>query len=359
MKKIALGILAVLVLTACGGKDQAEEVAEIRVPQTLEEIIAGAKAEGQVTSVGMPGSWANWEGTWNDLGKLYGLSHSDTDMSSAEEIAKFKAEGKNATADIGDVGFEFGGIAVNEGVTQPYKPTTWDEIPEWAKDPEGHWMLAYTGTIAFIVDKTLVTDIPTSWNELLNESDAKITIGGVGIGTQPTSGVLAASLAFGGDESDLEPGYEYFKKIAEEGRLALNDPSIANLEKGEVEIGILWDFNALNYRDQIDRERFEVLIPSDGSLISGYTTIINKYAKNPNAARLAREYILSDAGQINLADGYAKPIRNVELPEEIAEKLIPTEQYVNVKPIRDFDVWSSTAKDVPMDWQERVLVYRK
>ncbi len=44
-----------------------------------------------------------------------------------------------------------------------------------------------------------------------------------------------------------------------------------------------------------------MLIPSDGSVISGYTTIINKYAKHPNAAKLAREYIFSDAGQINLA----------------------------------------------------------
>ena len=69
------------------------------------------------------------------------------------------------------------------------------------------------------------------------------------------------------------------KKIAEEGRLLSNDPSIAALEKGEVEVALVWDFNGLNYRDQIDRSRFEVLIPSDGSLISGYATIINKYAK--------------------------------------------------------------------------------
>ena len=67
----------------------------------------------------------------------------------------------------------------------------------------------------------------------------------------------------------------------------------------------MWDFNALNYRDKIDRERFTVSIPQDGSVISGYTTIINKYAKNPNAAMVAREYIFSDQGQINLAEGYS------------------------------------------------------
>ncbi|MBN0009552.1 ABC transporter substrate-binding protein, partial [Pseudomonas aeruginosa] len=95
-------------------------------------------------------------------------------------------------------------------------------------------------------------------------------------------------------------GLEFFGKIAKQGRLSLTNPVIATLEKGEVEVGIVWDFNGLSYRQQIDPERFEVLIPSDGSVISGYTTIINKYAKHPNAAKLASEYIFSDAGQINL-----------------------------------------------------------
>jgi hypothetical protein len=43
----------------------------------------------------MPDSWANWKDTWFDLGKLYGLKHMDTDMSSAQEIAKFAAEKSN------------------------------------------------------------------------------------------------------------------------------------------------------------------------------------------------------------------------------------------------------------------------
>ena len=32
--------------------------------------------------------------------------------------------------------------------------------------------------------------------------------------------------------------------------------SVANPEKGEVEVAVMWDFNALNYRDQIDAKRF-------------------------------------------------------------------------------------------------------
>ena len=316
-----------------------------------------ARKEGAVNSVGMPDSWANWKDTWQDLSDKYGLKHMDTDMSSAQEIAKFAAEKDNASADIGDVGAAFGPIAVQQGVTQPYKPTTWSQIPEWAKDADGHWMLAYTGSIAFIVNKQLVKDTPKSWADL-KTGKYRVAIGDVSAAAQAVNGVLAAAIANGGDEKNIQPGLDYFAQIAEQGRLSLANPTIQTLEKGEVEVGIVWDFNGLSYRDQIDPNRFEVLIPSDGSVISGYTTIINKYAKNPNAAKLAREYILSDAGQINLAKGNARPIRaeHLTLPADVQAKLLPNEQYAKVKPIKDAAAWEATSKTLPQLWQENVII---
>ncbi|MEX6504342.1 ABC transporter substrate-binding protein [Pseudomonas zhanjiangensis] len=322
--------------------------------QALEQA---ARAEGAVNSVGMPDSWANWKDTWADLNKQYGLKHLDTDMSSAQEIAKFAAEKDNATADIGDVGAAFGPIAVQQGVTQPFKPSTWAQIPDWAKDADGHWMLAYTGSIAFIVNKNLVKDIPTSWAEL-KQGQYKVAIGDVSAAAQAVNGVLAAAIANGGDEKNIQPGLDFFATIAEQGRLSLSNPTIQTLEKGEVEVGVVWDFNGLSYRDQIDPSRFEVLIPSDGSVISGYSTIINKYAKNPNAAKLAREYILSDAGQINLAKGNARPIRaeHLTLPAEVQAKLLPNAQYAKVRPIKDASAWEATSKALPQLWQEHVII---
>ncbi|MFU6373743.1 ABC transporter substrate-binding protein [Metapseudomonas otitidis] len=322
--------------------------------KTLEEA---ARKEGAVNSVGMPDSWANWKDTWVDLEKKYGLKHMDTDMSSAQEIAKFAAEKDNATADIGDVGAAFGPIAKEQGVTQPYKPSTWDQIPAWAKDADGHWALAYTGSIAFIVNKQLVKEVPKSWADL-KKGKYKVAIGDVSAAAQAVNGVLAAAIANGGDEKNIQPGLEFFAEIAKQKRLSLSNPTIQTLEKGEVEVGIVWDFNGLSYRDQIDPSRFEVLIPSDGSVISGYTTIINKYAKNPNAAKLAREYIFSDAGQINLAKGNARPIRaeHLTLPAEVQAKLLPNEQYAKVQPIKDAKAWEATSKALPQQWQEQVII---
>ena len=137
----------------------------------LESLIEAAQKEGAVYSVGMPDNWANWKGTWADLKANYGLKHQDTDMSSAQEISKFEAEKRNATADIGDVGFAFARVAVKKDVTQPYKPSTWNDIPDWAKDKDGHWALAYTGTISFISNNNLVKDAPKSWSDLLGRVD--------------------------------------------------------------------------------------------------------------------------------------------------------------------------------------------
>ncbi|MCE7578611.1 ABC transporter substrate-binding protein [Aliivibrio fischeri] len=322
----------------------------------IQSLVNAAQKEGQVYSVGMPGSWANWKDTWNDLNKLYGLKHQDTDMSSAQEIAKFAAEKNNATADIGDIGFAFARVAVKKGVTQAYKPTTWDSIPDWAKDKDGHWALAYTGTISFISNNKLVKNPPTSWNDLL-EGNYKVSVGDVGVAAQANNAVLAAAFAKGGDESNLKPAIKFFAELAKQGRLSYTDPGLANLEKGEVEVALLWDFNALNYRDKLGRDRFSVNIPQDGSVISGYTTIINKFAKNPNSAKLAREYIFSDQGQINLAKGYARPIRSdVVLPQSIQDKLIPNDQYTNVQPVSDFKAWEKSARKLPRQWQENVLI---
>ena len=332
----------------------------------LKTLEAAAKAEGAVNSVGMPDDWANWKGTWEDLAKTYGLKHIDTDMSSAQEIAKFKAEKDNASADIGDVGAAFGPIAVKQEVTQPYKPSNWASVPDWAKDKDGHWALAYTGTIAFIVNKKLLhgSEVPTSWADL-QTGKYKVSVGDVSTAAQASNAVLAAAIANKGNEKNIAPGLQFFTKIAQQGRLGLSNPTIATMEKGEVEVGIVWDFNGLSYKAKMaNPDDYVVLIPSDGSVKSGYTTIINKYAKHPNAAKLTREYIFSDAGQLNLARGNARPIRaetDLKLPADIAKNLIPGEQYTkaNPQPIKDADAWEATSKKLPQLWNEQVIVEMK
>jgi putative spermidine/putrescine transport system substrate-binding protein len=319
----------------------------------LAELEAAGRAEGTIVSLGMPDDWANWGAIWKAVSEKYGVTHTDTDMSSAEELAKFEAEKANPSADIGEVGLEFGAIAATRGLSQPYKTTTWDQIPDWAKDADGHWALGYTGTIAFLISNT-VANPPKSFADLLN-GDYKVTVGEVGKAAQSNAAVLAAAIALGGGEDNLAPAMDLFGKLADAKRLLPVNASVATMEKGEVEVALVWDFNALNWRDQVGADKFTVVIPSDGSVTSGYTTTINAVAKHPALAKLTREFSLSDAGQELFAQGYARPIRveHITLSDAAKAKVLPAEQYAKARPI-NAAVWADAAKTLTKMWQEQV-----
>lgn len=364
MKTVLAASLSLMVLTSgCAQTTSTETDSFDLNSMTLEEITAKAQEEGRVDSVGMPDSWANWGETWQEINSLYGLEHADTDMSSAEELAVFEAEKSDATKDIGDVGQSFGPVAEESGLTLSYKTSYWDSIPDWAKDDDGDWIIGYYGTMAIITNTELVSTPPTSFADILS-GDYMVSVGDVTKASQAQNAVLAAAIANGGGESDIQPGLDFFRTLAEQGRIDKGELSLARLEKGEIAVAFLWDYNALGYREQFlannPNAAFEVSIPLDGSVQSGYATVINAYSKRPHAAALAREYILSDEGQINLAKGFAKPIRDdVELPAEVAAKMIPNEQYKNARMVSDKEAWTKTVETLGTKWLEEVMAYAK
>lgn len=357
---LALPLALGLMLGGCSD-EKAVETVDLNA-LTLEQLVEKAKADGEVQSVGMPDSWANWDETWADIASTYGLKHADVDMSSAEEFAIFEAEKSNATKDIGDVGQSFGPLGIEKGLSKPYKTSYWNSIPDWAKDKDGYWIIAYYGTIGILANADIVGTVPKSFEEILN-GDYMVSVGDVSSATQSHNTLLSVARAYGGDEKNIKPGLEFFRKLAEQGRLDLGEMTPARMEKGEIAVCFLWDYNALNYRDQFlannPNAKFEVHIPREAAVQSGYTTIINAYSKRPFAAALTREFILSDEGQINLAKGYAKPVREVTLPPELAEKLIDPAEYANAAMIQDMAAWDATAKTLGQLWQEEVLAYVK
>lgn len=94
--------------------------------QALEQAM---RKKGQVNSTDMPDSWANWEDTWKNLESKCEFKHTNVDMSSARELARFKTEKDNVGTDIDDVGAAFDPIAVQQDASQPYKSSTWEQIP--------------------------------------------------------------------------------------------------------------------------------------------------------------------------------------------------------------------------------------
>lgn len=324
---------------------------------TADERAAAIKQEGSVVSYGMPDSWANLGDIWKSFTGTYGITHTDTDMSSAEELSKFQAEKDKPVADVGDVGIMFGPKGKTMGVLATHKNPYWNEIPAWAKDPDGYWAAEYQGTIAFIVNTKKVQNVPQSFADLLKpEYKGKVSIDDPARSAQAQSGLLAAAFANGGDEKNIQPGIDFFKKLVKAGNFRALESNTSNIQKGEIAIGIIWDFNALNYKNQLKMPELTVVIPKDGSVVMPYVAVINKYAPHPIAARALNDYLFSDAGQIAYAKGFARPIRtSVKLPADVAANMLPNEAYAAAKPVKDFAVWEQTAKQIPQLWEEQVL----
>lgn len=360
---VALSLSAAMLLSACGGgsgETQEAETVDLN-SMTMEEIIEGAKAEGRLETTGMPDDWANWGESWASFSEMYGIEHYDTDMASAETVAIFAAEKDSPTKDFGDVGQAFALTAVQNDVLQGYKVSTWDSIPDWAKDPEGRWYVTYTGTNAFLTNPNLTGgEIPESWEDIKNGT-YMVSPGNVIGGASSQVAVLACAIAYGGGLDNVQPGIDFFKELAEQGRLDPADPTRDRVATSEVACMLArYDFQCLSWRDEINAAdpsmNLVATIPSDSSVTSGYALLFNKWAPHPCAAALGIEYLLSDQGQIERAKSYARPIRSdVEIPEEIAAKMLPDSAYENSTEITDVEAFAAACSEIARLWEEEVL----
>jgi len=344
-----------LILVACGGGGAGKKAVNLN-EATLDQIIEGAKKEGHVESVGMPDSWANWGDTWKGITAKYGISHADTDMSSAEELNMFENEKDAPTKDIGDIGLGFTAQAISRDLVQGYKTSYWNNVPDWAKAEDGKWMIAYTGVTTFLFNNDIVDgQAPTSWADV-RAGNYKITIGDVIGGATGQANVLATAYAFGGDMDNLDPAFEFWAEMAKAGRIDQGDILLQRIQAGEVQLGVTWSYNALGYRDETPNYKFTVGVPSDGSILSGYASVINKYAPHPYAAALAREFIFSDDGQINLAKAGAVPTRtDIVIPQAIQDATIQQSQYANSIPIKDAAKYTEVGKKISERWEEEII----
>ncbi|MFX8633168.1 hypothetical protein ABTM26_19470, partial [Acinetobacter baumannii] len=88
--------------------------------------------------------WCDYGDAINAFKAKYGIKINELNPegSSADEIEAVKANKGNKgpqAPDVLDIGLSFGPTAKAEGLIQPYKVSTWDDIPADTKDADGYW----------------------------------------------------------------------------------------------------------------------------------------------------------------------------------------------------------------------------
>ena len=314
---------------------EATDAPAAEAPAGLEELVAAAQAEGELTVIALPHDWCNYGEVIETFKSKYGLTVNELnpDAGSGDELEAIKANKDNKgpqAPDVIDVGFAFGQQAKDEGLIQPYKVSTWDTIPDDVKDPDGYWYGDYYGVMSFMINTDVVANNPQTWADLLKEEyRSQVALSGdPRTSNQAILAVQNASLAAGGSLEDPTAGLSFFAEMNANGNLV---PTIANnalVARGETPVRITWDYNALAGADSFEgNPPVEVVVPSDARLAGVYLQAISAYAPHPNAAKLWMEYLYSDEGQLLWMKGYCHPIREADLrargvvPEELLNKL--------------------------------------
>jgi len=311
--------------------------------QSMDELVAAAKKEGTLTTIALPHDWCGYGAMIEDFKAKYGIEVNELnpDAGSGDEIEAIKANKGNTgpqAPDVIDVGLSFGPSAKADGLLLPYKVSTWDSIPDSAKDADGAWYGDYYGVLAFEVNTDIIKTVPQDWADLLGADykNAVALAGDPRASNQAIQGVYAAGLSAGAAAGAAagEAGLKFFADLNKAGNFVPVIGKAAPLAQGSTPIVIRWDYNALADRDTLaGNPPVEVVVPKSGVVAGVYIQAISAYAPHPNAAKLWMEYLYSDEGQLGWLKGYCHPIRFNDMakrgvvPQELLDKLPPAAAY--------------------------------
>ena len=186
-----------------------------------DELMAGAKAEGQLVSYGMSDDWVNFENVFKAIETKYGVKHTDTDMTSAEEITHLMAERGAPVMDIADIGYDFVGRLLEnnlaEGLQEPI-------LEKNSRQFQGQGWTLDIGLLGCdqLPDQHRQGQEPSAGLERSAGSRNTRTWSAAEIPGSPPmrrASVLAAAYANGGGEGNVQPGLDWFKALRDTGNL--------------------------------------------------------------------------------------------------------------------------------------------
>jgi putative spermidine/putrescine transport system substrate-binding protein len=277
--------------------------------------------------------WMNWPSVMEAFNQQYNVEINDNDRSSGEALQDARSNAQNPTHSAFNGGYSYALQAMNDGLTQSYKPANWDKVPDDAKTENGHCTGTRKVTTALTYRQDLFDerglDKPETWEDLLHPDIMQ----DLALQTPQAAVGLAAALSInnarGGSLDNVQPVIDYYNEI-QEGGAEFTDNFLAQFTRGEYGSFIRYDYSGLDLKynnDDLAEEDVGVALlgGEDGNqgafnALYGYALLAN--APNPEAAKLFMDYVLSIEGQQHFTDAYVRPIRasEMELPDEFPDQ---------------------------------------
>ncbi|MFB6195223.1 MAG: extracellular solute-binding protein [Haloplanus sp.] len=268
--------------------------------------------------------WSNWPALMKAFKRQYGVALNDDQRSSGEALSDLRAHAQDPTHSAYNGGYTYGILAMQDGLTQAYKPANWDKVPDKLKTDNGHMTATrrMTTTVTYRKDvyEERGLDEPQTWEDLKHPDimkDLQLQMPQAAVGL---AAALSINNAYGGSLDDVQPVIDYYKTI-KEGGASFSSRAEQKFTKGEISTVIEYDYTGLDLKynaDAIAEEKVGVKLLTGpdgqkGAFNQPYGYGMLKGAPNPGACKLFMDYVLSKEGQRKFAEAFVRPIRASEL----------------------------------------------
>jgi putative spermidine/putrescine transport system substrate-binding protein len=282
-----------------------------------------------------PPEWADWGTQLRKIKEKTGITVPQDNKNSGQTLAQLVAEKASPVADVAYLGVTFGIQAQKEGVTAPYQPAHWNDIPAGLKDPQGNWFTIHSGTLGFMVnvDALKGKPIPKSWKDL-TKPEYKGMVGFL----DPASafvgyvGAVAVNQAMGGSLDNFDMAIAWFKDMKKNDPIVPKQTSYARMLSGEIPILIDYDFNAYRAKYK-DKGNVAFVIPAEGTVVVPYVMSLVKNGPNAANGKKVLDFLMSDEGQAVWANAYLRPVRTSAISKEAQSRFLPDSEYARAKAV--------------------------
>lgn len=347
---VALSLGGSLALAACGGDSGAPA--------------AGSATSGTINVIGYAGIWrdayqkavlAPFSKKYPDIKVNYVEKRSSADM-----VASLRAEGNRPTTDVAIMDK---GVAISGNKQGMFAKVTQDDVPNLAHiqkqfvNPEGYGPVIMADAVALLYDKKAFNEPPTSWGVLwdpaykqkvavmappstlgLNFEAIVATMEGEDFTTSTTKAVAKLK--------ELAPNVQSWTPTPDEYQAVITD---------QVDLSIGQNGRGQYYADR-SNGKLGVTFPKEGTVYQINTINLLEKAPHAAAAKTFMNYALSPEAQAAFAEQifYAPSVDNVQLPEAVKSRVVPTDGSLKVVPI-DLNWFAGVQAAWTNDWKREII----
>jgi len=357
---LCLALITVLAAGCGGGGEQPSEPKPEPPAETPAPAPAAKIGEGRTLVVGI------WGGPQEDLVREHVIKPFEEETGatvelilggSSDRFARMYAEKDNPTMDIVYLGMGQTVQATHDGMILPANPAgvpEYNNLYEQAKSAGGYGISFMA--IGLMYNTETVKTPPTAWKDLWKPEYKGKIAPFVFPGTQGTGFLVMAAKVHGGDEKNIDPGFEALKKLKPYPAVlsGIDETNLA-FQQGDVWFTPQINGYVYEYKDQGGKVDF--VMPEEGTPLAMNAAGIVNGSKNVDLAEIFINYHLSQGAQEGFAKElfYAPTNKTIVLDADLAAKMPYGEEEVGKLMVLDDVTISANQAEWAERWNREIL----